>query len=343
MLADIESAREQLDLEIRRSTETKNVGEAFRAAYFINGIKSHRRASATIAVAVVLIGIAGLASKHYGKSGTLLPFQAQDWVLITNFENRTGEPVFDGTIEYALNRELSNSPFVHAVPPERIEDALRLMRRPRDTKVDVAVGREVCLRDGAIRALLSGRADKLGSTYVLSVALVDPHQGRTVATKSDEAANQEQIAPSVRRLSNWVRESLGEALASIRQSDQELEKVTTPSLRALQLYTQGDTGQRDKGSSFAEELFRQAIFEDPDFASAHIRLAWTLYNQGKPNEEWMQSSERAFQLREQVSERERLFITGSYFLLRDQYDKSIPAFEVLAQNYPADYWGTNNL
>lgn len=310
----------------------------------LDRIRQHRRASAAIAVALVLAVISGWwATKHYVRAGPPLPFQERDWVLVTSFENRTGDPLFDGAVEYAVERELSNSTFVFVISRERAEDALRLMKKPPDMKVDAAVGKEICLRDGAIRALVTGRTDKLGSTYELSASLVDPWQGHTVATHSEEAPDQTQIASAVRRLSNWVRESLGEALASIRQSNQELEKVTTPSLRALQFYAQADAGQRERGNAFAEQLFRQAIIEDPGFASAHIRLAWTLHNQRKPNVEWMQASERALQLSEQVSERERLFIAGSYYMMRDQYDKFLPAFEVLVQRYPDHFWGTNNL
>jgi tetratricopeptide (TPR) repeat protein len=341
VLADLKSLKQQLELDSRVSLDhliSKDESAARRPfSYF----REHKLA--VIAVVVVVLGAATWMVKErlFMPPVKPLPFDERSWVLITNFDNRTGEAVFDGTLEYALGRELNNSQFVYVTPPERIDDALRLMKRPPDTRMDVTLGREVCLRDGGIRALLAGRADKLGSTYVLSISLIDPNQGQIVATHSEEASSQEQIAPAVRRLSNWVRESLGEALASIRQSNQELEKVTTPSLRALQLYTQAAAGHLNKGNAFAEQLYRQAIIEDPSFASAYIMLAWTLHNQRKPDQEWMQASERALQLSEQVSERERLFIAGSYHMMRDQDE--MPSFEALVQRYPDDYWPTSNL
>jgi hypothetical protein len=103
-----------------------------------------------------------------------------DWVLVVGFENRTGEPLFDGRLQYALERELSNSRFVNVVPRERVEEVLRMMKRPADTSIDFALAREICLRDGDIRALLTGRAEKLGSTYVFSVRLIQSKDGTTV-------------------------------------------------------------------------------------------------------------------------------------------------------------------
>ncbi|MGH9531323.1 MAG: hypothetical protein ACRD2Q_02960, partial [Terriglobales bacterium] len=175
----------------------------------------------------------------HAAAGPALAFEARDWVLIASFENRTSEPVFDGVLEYALERELSNSRFVNVVARERMHDALALMRKPLDTRVDGGVGREICLRDGGIRGLITGRVEKLDTTYVLSASLVNPTDGVTAASFSEEAAGQKEVVPALRRLSSRVRRTLGEELSVIRQSEQKLEKVTTPSARALRLYSQG--------------------------------------------------------------------------------------------------------
>ena len=275
-----------------------------------------------------------------------VPFQERDWVLITSFDNRTGEPLFDGTIESALERELSASRFVNVISPERAGDVLRLMRKAPETKIDQALGREVCLRDGGIRALLAGRVEKLGTTWVMSVSLVDPFHNQTVASTSEEAANQESLWPAIRRLSNWTRETLGESLRSIQQSSQALEKVTTPSLRALQLYTQAmalvnEASESQAGA--AELVLRQALTEDPEFASAYIMLAHVLRNQGKPEVEWGPPSQRALDLSGRTSERERYFIEGSYYTLRVEPGKAVSAYEALVLQYPDHFWGRNNL
>jgi tetratricopeptide (TPR) repeat protein len=296
-----------------------------------------------IAAAVILIAAAGWwASEHYFKPrGASLPFQERDWVLITAFDNRTAEPVFDGSVEYAVEHELSNSAFVNVIPHGRALDALQLMKKPPDTKIDTAIGKEICLRDGAIRALLDGRIEKLGSTYVLSVRLIDPVTSHVAASTNEEASSQEQIASAIRRLSNWVRRTLGEALATIQKSEQELAKVTTPSLRALQLYSHANALMKQSNHKVAEQLLRQSLVEDPEFASAHMLLAWSIRNQRR--DDWRPSSERAFELSERVSERERLFILGSYYGQKNEIDKAISAYEALAQRYPDDFWGSNNL
>jgi DNA-binding winged helix-turn-helix (wHTH) protein/tetratricopeptide (TPR) repeat protein len=334
---------EEVSEEEYRSEETAHPQLEQRsrrlASYLIN-----KRVLAVAGVVVVVFLVAVIAwwiRQH--QSRPRIAFEQRDWVLITSFDNRTGESLFDGTLEYALERELSNSQFVNVAPPERVEDALRLMKKPLDTKIDAQLGREVCLRDGGIRALLAGRAEKLGSTYVLGVSLIDAATNQIVATISEEAASQEQVAAAVRQLSNWARESLGEALVSIRQSNQELEKVTTPSLRALQLYTQGEALLRQEKWPVAEQLYRQALAEDPEFASAYMMLAWAIHNQKKPGDEWKALSDRALELSERTSERERYFIQGSYYSISNQVQMAVPIYEALLQRYPDHYWGINNL
>ncbi len=306
---------------------------------------------ATAAAATVLL--AAGAWWFLRPQAPALPFEARDWVLIAAFENRTGEPVFDRVIEHALQRELSNSRFVSVVPRERVNDALVLMRRPLETRVDAALGRELCLRDGGIRALVAGRVEKLDNTYLLSARLVSPADGVTVASFSEGAAGQNAVVPALRRLSSRVRRSLGEELSAIRRSEQKLEKVTTPSLRALQLFSHADTlfvqgnyewvkpGTR---SATAEELLKQAVTEDPQFASAYTHLAWAISRQGRPESDYRPYAERAVELAESASERERYFILGSYYQqLGGQDERAIPQYEALLRLYPDHFWGTNNM
>ena len=286
-----------------------------------------------------------------------LDFEARDWVLIADFENQTGGAIADGTVEYALAHALGESRFVNVVPRERVVDTLGLMRRPPETAVDVAVGREIALRDGGIRAVLTGRVDKLDSTYAVSAVLVEPATGRTVASVREEAAGDSEFLPAVHRLSNRVRARLGEALADIERSARALEKVTTPSLSALQLFSEADALIPRGKSDVAEGLLRQAVAEDPDFASGYTHLAWTIFNQRRPAAEYLPPAERAVALAERVSERERYFILGSYHsmlglaaqaaldedLATIEDEQAVTVYEALVRLYPDHYWGTNNL
>ncbi|MBI1874931.1 MAG: tetratricopeptide repeat protein [Acidobacteria bacterium] len=271
-------------------------------------------------------------------------FQPRDWVLIAHFDNHTGDAALDDVLESALERELANSRFVNVVPPERIEDALLLMKKPTNASIDAALGREICLRDGAIRALITGRVEKIGTRYLLSQEIVDPARGVVVGALSEETISASQILPAVYKLANGARAQLGETLQSIRASDLKLEKATTPSLRALRLYTQASSFMYQGGkSASAEALLRQAIADDPEFASAQILLAWTLRNQRHPLEEYLPYAERAMQLSDKTPERERYFIRGSCYEMLGNDADAIPAYEILVSLYPDHPWATGNL
>jgi hypothetical protein len=290
-----------------------------------------------------IFAISGIVWLRGLTAGTRLGFQARDWVMLAGFENRTGEPLFDGTLQYALERELSGSRFVNVVPRERANDALRLMRKPLDAKIDVPTAREICLRDGGIKAVITGRAEKFGSTYVFSLEVVKPRDGRTLVAAHEQAAGQEQVWPAVRKLSTWVRLSLGEQLAGIAQSAEQLQQVTTPSLRALQLYTQAEMAGHDNQWGASEQLVRLALDSDPEFASGWIWLAWCLNHQRRPLEEYQPLAEKAMRLSIKASERERLFILGSYHQFAARDDKAVEAYSALARLYPDDFWGRRNL
>jgi tetratricopeptide (TPR) repeat protein len=301
------------------------------------------------ALAIGLVGVVAWLARNSSAShaGSLrtLPFKARDWVLIADFENRTGEPLLDGTLEYALARDLSNSRYVNVVPRARVGDALRLMRKPPDTRIDAAVGREICLRDGQIRALLTGRVEKFGTKYLLSVDIVDPTQGARVKAFTEESAGKEGSLTGVRQISDRVREALGETLPS-ESTEAPLVKVTTSNLRALQLYSRADTLMTSSlpgTQAAAEELLRQAVAEDPNFASAYMNLAWIISNQGGTVDGFRPYAETALRLSETTTARERLFIRGSFYALLGQRDKAIAAFEALLSLYPDDFWGTGNL
>ncbi len=313
-----------------RLEQEVQVGAAFRRRIWLP-------VAAAAALAVVLGISLWLAQRPR------LAFQQRDWVLIAAFENRTGESIFEGTLEYALERELSNSRFVNVVPRERAADALGLMRKPTETRIDAALGREICLRDGGIRALLFGRVEKMGSGYLLSASLIEPASGATVASVSEEAGSQDAVLAAMRQLSNRVRKVLGERLAHIQQSSEKLEKVTTISLRALQLYSRGMAFVNQSKWEQAADLLGQAVKQDPGFASAHILLAHCYSNVSK-DQAAAPHYQRAFQLADTTTERERYFILGSYYqrFLNDPA-KAAQAYEVLVRYYPDHYWGANNL
>ena len=291
-------------------------------------------------VAVALIVAAGAVTwKRIYRPPLLL--NGSGWVLITNFDNRTGQPALDGTLEYALERELSNSQFVKVVPRDRAEDVLRLMKKPRDAAIDRTLGREVCLRDGDIQALITGKVEKLGTTYVLSAEIVNPATGLTSASFAEQDPSDSQLAGAVLRLSGRVRKALGENPDLVQDSVEKLEKVTTPSLRALQLFSQADRLMTIADRA-ATELLEEAVKEDPNFASAHLYLRYAYANLGQVENSKFHL-QRAFQLADAVPERERLWIIAEHYREENQLQKAAEEYETLVRLYPDHKWGYSNL
>ena len=172
--ATVYASRSEIDTWLGKRSTTSGLG-------WFRFFSENRKTAVGMAGGVtllLLLGVVAWMASDFPPNPEILNFQERDWVLIADFENRTGEAVLDGVLEYALEREISNSTFVNVVPRERINDTLQLMRKPLDTRIDRTLGREICLRDGGIKALLTGRVEKLDSTYLLSVQVVDPARGR---------------------------------------------------------------------------------------------------------------------------------------------------------------------
>ena len=321
------------DAEPRANRESKAPGDA----------AGRRRLQAwAVAAGLLTVATAGFFARAALRHPAPI-LGSPGWVLITNFENRTHQAVLDGSLEYALERELSNSRFVKVAPRGRVEDALRLMKRPVDSRIDARLGREICLRDGEIQALITGRVEKIGTNYVLSAELRNAATDVVTAGFAEEDADEKQLADAVQRLSRRMREKLGEDPQLIQPSNAKLEKVTTPSLRALQLYSEADRSIADGKSTEAESLLREAVKADSGFASGYILLAYAIRNQNRPIGDWKPAAERAFHLSDEVLERERYFIRGSYYELTGDDRNAADNYQVLVKLYSDDFWGTNNL
>jgi len=269
-------------------------------------------------------------------------FQNRDWVVIAAFENRTGEKLLDGTMEFAVERALSQSRYVNVAPRDRINDALLLMRQPSSAVLTENLARQVAVRDGGIKAVLAGRVEKLGPKYLLTVRLVEPARGDTLAV-FEKRATQIQLPDAAAYVSDELRRKLGERSEPSETVPLILEKVTTPSLAACQAFNAAMLQINKRRWSQAASLLKEAILEDPQFASAHIYAAHS-YSNLKQEEKAAPHYEAAFQLAPGVSQRERLFILGSYYerFLKDDR-RAMEAYDALVNLYPDDYWGMNNL
>jgi eukaryotic-like serine/threonine-protein kinase len=290
-----------------------------------------RRARWAALAAVVMI--AAFASVLYFRRGEALT--QQDYILLTDFANTTGEAVFDGTLKQALAVQLSESPFLNVVSDERVRQTLRFMSRPVDERITPAVGREICQREG-IKALLTGTIAGLGSQYVITLEAVNAETGDVLAREQAEAGSKEGVLKALGQASSRVRARLGESLSSIAAYDTPIEQTTTSSLDALNAYSTAQFLRYTKDEVEALPFFEKAIALDPNFAMAHARLGSALGNLGE-SQRSREALERAFALRDRVSERERLYIEVRYHdAVTGNLDKKTELLQVWARTYPRD-------
>lgn len=260
----------------------------------------------------------------------------RDLILIADFDNSTGNPVFDSALKQGLSVELGQSPFLNIVSDARVQDTLQYMGRPPDTRVFPPLAREVCQRLNA-KVLLSGSVARLGSHYVIGLEAVNCLTGDSLAREQGEADNSEQVLRVLGLAASRLRRQLGESIESIQRFDVPLDQATTPSLEALKSYALGRKERLVGKEVEAIPFFQHAIELDPAFAMAYGQMA-TAYNNLGETDKAAQYLQKAVGLARQVSERERLFLlTRYYYIATGELDKSIETAEVWARTYPRDW------
>ena len=318
-------------------TLTKSATTLSSAEYVVNGIRRHK-------LAVLLGGFVaiGLIAAIFLYLNRAQPLTNRDTVLLADFVNTTGEPVFDGTLKQALSVQLAQSPFLNLFPEERVRETLRYMNRAPDERVTRDVGMEICRRQG-LKALLIGSISSLGSNYVITLEAVNAQTGDSIAREQTEANSKEKVLSSLGTAASSLREKLGESLSSIQKYDVPVEQATTSSLEALKAFTMGNE-ERAKGKPLESlALYQRAISLDPNFAMAHARIGVFYGNTGQM-EKAKEYVQKAYELKDRVSERERLYISEKYYgYMTGEMPKVIEVLEATARLYPQDYVPHNNL
>jgi tetratricopeptide (TPR) repeat protein len=269
-----------------------------------------------------------------------LAFAEEDWLLVNDFENLTDDPEIGGAIRAAFEWELALSQYLRIVPQVRIEDTLRLIGRPPESRIDLELGREICVADRSIRAVLSGRIEPTGSGYALRAGLVDPLRGITVAQNTQEIADGEQLFPTISRAAAWLRGRLGESRSAVQHSLRAAGKSPRPSLPALRSCALGLTALGQGKHTAAREFLRAATEQDPGFAAAYAYLAWALEDDasGESGDEYRLCARRAFELSERTYDHERYFILGVYYWSVGESEKAFTAYKTLAELRRDHYW-----
>ncbi len=280
---------------------------------------------------LVLLGAAGI----YYRSRRNQSLREKDTVVLADFANSSGDPIFDDTLKQGLSAELEQSPFLNLLSAERVSQTLALMTQPKNARLTPALAREVCIRTDSA-ATIEGSVASLGSEYVVGLKAVSCRNGDVLSEEQATASSKEQVLKALGDAATKLRERLGESLASVEKYGARQENVTTSSLEALNAYTLGLKARHEKGDWASIPFYQQAIRLDPNFAMAYLRLGNEYWNVG----EAMQAKpylQKAFDLRGPVSAKENFEISADYYdAAEGDLLKASQIYQQWARTYPQD-------
>jgi len=330
--------RYQSAAEIVTDLKAIETGAQVRAA--VGRAASKRKqwlaALAVLAVAVVIAIVFGIRQRQSHK------LTEHDTLVLADFNNSTGDPVFDDTLKQAISVQLAQSPFLNILSDAKIRATLKLMAKPPGTKLTPEVADDLCQRAGS-KAYITGSIASLGSQYVIGVDAINCETGDALVKEQVTATSKEQVLKALGDATTKLRKRLGESLATIQKFDAPISEATTPSLEALKVLSLGRKAQQEKGVSAGIPYFKHAIDLDPSFASAYAALGNTYFNLQEPA---LASANltKAFELRDRVSEREKYWFSSYYYhLVTGDLEKAVETYQRWAEDYPHDNVPLGNL
>jgi tetratricopeptide (TPR) repeat protein len=302
------------------------------------------RSFATI-VAWLALGAVAIATflivnrLHWGRQPALAE---KDSIVLADFTNTTGDPVFNDALREGLAADLNQSTFLNILSQQRIDRQLRYMGRAVETVLTPEVAQAVCRRESS-KATLLGSIAGIGSHYAITLKAVGCENGDLLDVEQAEADRREQILAKLHEAGTKIREKLGESLASIQKYDTPVEQATTPSLEALQAYSRALRDRYSKGDAAALPLLKRAVELDPTFAMAYVALGTVYFNLSETALA-VAATQKAYALRDRVSERERFRIDSSYYgLATGELEKEAQIYELWKETYPRDQTPYQNL
>ena len=330
---------------LKRDSETGRYSTSSLSASQVAAPKAEASATkhwgikAAAGMALLIAVIVGGLYYHSQRSPRLTD---KDTIVIADFANSTGDPVFDDTLKTALAVSLNQSPFLNVLSENRVAANLRLMTKPAGTKLTPEVAREVCQRAGS-KAYIAGSIASLDSQYVIGLKVLNCQTGDVLAEQQARADGKANVLNAVDKAAATLREELGESLATVQKYDVPLQQATTPSLEALQAYSLGVKAARQKSIKESLPFLEHAVELDPNFAMGYRELGNEYSGLGEVG----RASEyftKAFQLRDHASEREKLIISANYYQnVTGQLDKAAQTYQEMIDNYPRDATGYFNL
>src|SRR5437870_8180886 len=325
-------------LGLKRDTETGRVGVASSASVTVAEapVAGRRKLRKFVLPIAILIVAALIVGGLYYRSRSAKLLTDKDAVVLADFANRTGDPVFDDTLKQALSIALSQSPFLNVLSEDKVGATLHMMARRANTPHTPHVARELCQRSGS-KAFIGGSIASLGTEYVLGLKAVNCQSGDTLAQQQVTATTKEKVLDALGAAAAKLRGELGESLATVLKFDVPLEQATTSSLEALKAYSLGEKALREKGPSAALPYHQRSIELDPNFAMGY-RAVGNEYSDLVEVGRARRYYTKAFELRERASEREKLVIAASYYWgVTGELDKAAQAFQEQIESYPRDY------
>ena len=294
-----------------------------------------RRIGLAAALLLVVVMVVILLSTRSAK------LTDKDTIVLSDFANSTGDPVFDDALRQGLSSQLEQSPFLHLLSDDRIAQTMSLMTQPKDSRLTPELARDVCQRT-ASTAVLDGAITQVGKQYLLTLKAINCSNGESLGSAEAQVNDKDHVLDGLGKVASGIRSQLGESLDSVQKYDAPPENVTTPSLEALKAYSLGYQAMFVKGNSAdAIPLFQQAISLDPNFAMAYARMG-TCYANINETVHASESLRKAYELRKRVSERENLYIASHYetFVTGD-LEAARKIYELSVQTYPRDTTYTN--
>jgi eukaryotic-like serine/threonine-protein kinase len=328
--ADLRSDLQRL----KRDTESGHTAAASADSGVKSAAKSTgRRWMAIAAVALVVTVLAVGGWLYFARRAQAHMLTEKDTIVLSDFDNKTGDPVFDDTLRQGLAVQLDQSPFLFMISDGKINQTLKMMGRHVGDSLTPEVAREVCQRAGS-KAMLTGSIVGLGSQYVIGLKAVNCQSGDLLAEAQEQAAGKEGVLKALDAAAIRLRSKLGESLSTVQEYATPLEDATTSSLEALKAFSLGQKTRYAKGDTAALPFYKRAVELDPNFAYAYLGPAVSYLNLGELGLA-AKYARKAYELREKVSERERFSIEGFYYKnVTGELEKAGQTYELWQQTYP---------
>jgi eukaryotic-like serine/threonine-protein kinase len=329
----------ELAADIQRYLEDRPVlasppGRIYRTRKFV---RRHRLAVLGTAAGIVVAALSGVTawSLSHRDSAARTRLTGKDTIVLADFDNKTGDAVFDDTLRQGLSVELQQSPFLSLISDTRVQQTLGLMGQPKGARLTAEVAKQICERTTSA-VVLEGSIASLGSQYVLGLRATNCNTGNILDQQQVQAAKREDVLNSLSQIARKFRTRVGESLATVEKHSTPLAEATTPSLEALKAYTTGLKANLTAGNGASIPFYRRAIEIDPQFAMAWADLGLNYSTVGETVLS-AQSTTRAWQLRDRASDRERFFIDFTYDRqVTGNLEKAYQTLELWLQTYPRE-------